>query len=92
MAGLADAEMVRTVRREMARHQIDTSETQVGASHGVVHLYGRVRPVKGMESHFEQEVNTLLRALRQRPGVRDVVFEWTVEGMNLGVNSKMRKH
>jgi hypothetical protein len=76
----------------MARHQIDTSQTQVGATHGVIHLYGRVRPVRGHEGTFEEEVNTLHRALRQRPGVRDVIFEWIVEGVNLGVNSKAKRH
>lgn len=71
-----DLEMVRAVRREMARRMLDTGETQVSASRGVIHLTGRVRPVKGHEGDFEQEIHTLYRVIRQRPGVRDVSLEW----------------
>ena len=77
---VADVEMVRSVRRELARHHLDTSETQVGATHGVIHLYGRVRPVRGHENEFPEEVHTLFKVLKQRPGVRDVIFEWSVQG------------
>lgn len=73
---LEDIEMVRSVRREMARHCLDTGEVQVCAMRGVIHLNGRVRPLRGHEDEFEQEINTLYRVLKQRPGVRDVVMEW----------------
>lgn len=75
---VADVEMVRSVRREMARHQLDVSEATVSAMHGIVHLNGRVRPLKGHEDEFEQEIHSLLKALRQRSGggIRDVVMEW----------------
>ncbi len=77
---VADVEMVRAVRREMARHQIDTSEAQVGASHGVVHIYGKVRPIRGQEEIFESEVHALFKCLKQRSGIRDVVMEWEADG------------
>ena len=86
---VADVEMVRSVRRELARHHLDTSETQVGAAHGVIHLYGCVRPVRGHESEFSGEVHTLFKVLKQRPGVRDVVFEWSIEG-NAGSDLETR--
>jgi hypothetical protein len=86
---VADVEMVRSVRRELARHHLDTSETQVGATHGVVHLYGRVRPVRGHENEFEEEIHTLFKALKQRPGVRDVVFEWTILGHDQGISKRL---
>jgi hypothetical protein len=70
-------EMCRMVRREMGRHSVDCSEVQVSVTHGMVHLHGRVRPMRGHEGVFEVSVNALLKALRQRPGVRDVVAEWT---------------
>jgi hypothetical protein len=71
-----DLEMVRSVRREMARRMLNTGDTHVSASRGVVHLTGRVQPVKGHEEEFEQEIHTLYRVLKQRPGVRDVCLEW----------------
>jgi len=77
---VADIEVVRAVRREMARHQLDTSEVQVGASHGVIHLYGKVRPVRGQEDVFESEILALYKCLKQRAGIRDVVMEWDADG------------
>lgn len=71
-----DVEMVRAVRREMARRLLDTGDTQVCAMRGVIHLTGRVQPVKGHEEDFEHEVHVLYRVLKQRPGVRDVCLEW----------------
>lgn len=87
---VADVEMVRMVRREMARHQIDSSEVQVSAMHGVVHLNGRVRPIHGHEDEFEEEVRTLFRVLKQRPGIRDVVMEWIIQGYNKPMNARIR--
>lgn len=70
-------ELNHTVRTEMARHSVNCSEVLISASHGVVHLYGRVRPLRGHEANFEADIGTLLKALRQRSGVRDVIAEWT---------------
>jgi hypothetical protein len=72
-----DVETVRAVRREMARHCLDTGEVQVTAIRGIVHLTGRVRPVRGHEDEFGEEINTLYRVLKQPPGIRDVVLEWS---------------
>jgi hypothetical protein len=85
-----DVEMVRTVRREMARHQIDASMTSVSAHHGVIHLYGMVRPLRGHEQEFESEMIALYKCLRQRPGVRELIAEWSAEGYNLSEMSKQR--
>lgn len=71
-------EMCNDIRREFARHSVNTSEVQVNTSHGVIHLYGRVRPMRGKETTFESDITNLLKALRQRSGVRDVIVEWTL--------------
>ena len=71
-----DVEMVRYVRRELARRRLDTGETQVCAMRGIIHLNGRVRPIRGHEGDFEEEIHTLYKVLKQRSGVRDVVMEW----------------
>jgi hypothetical protein len=73
-----DVEMVRATRREMARHQLDVSMVTVSAHHGVIHLNGEVRPLRGHEPDFEQELHALHKCLRQRQGVRDVIFEWSL--------------
>ena len=67
----------RQVRREMGRHSIDCGDVQISASHGVIHLHGRVRPLRGHEESFEASVNAFLKALRQRIGTRGVYAEWT---------------
>jgi hypothetical protein len=70
-------EMTNDVRREFARHAVNTSEVQVSTSHGVIHLFGRVRPMRGREGTFESDLTNLLKALRQKSGIRDVIAEWT---------------
>lgn len=93
---VADVETVRAVRRELSRHAIDVSEAVVSAMHGVVHLTGRVKPLRGHEAEFEEEVNNLPKILRQRAGIRDVIMEWSYEGVytrlgdKLGSTSKTR--
>lgn len=87
---VADIETVRMVRREMARHCLDVSEAHVSAMKGVVHLNGRVKPLKGHEDDFEHELHALFKGLRQRAEIRDVIMEWTAEGYNLGDMSKLR--
>lgn len=70
-------EMCRMVRREMGRHSIDCSEVQVSTTHGTVSLHGRLRPMRGHEANFETAITGFLKALRSRPGVRDIMAEWT---------------
>ncbi|GAB4457034.1 MAG: hypothetical protein OHK0029_16030 [Armatimonadaceae bacterium] len=70
-------EFCNLIRREMSRHAVNCSEVQVQSSHGVIHLHGKVRPMRGMEGTFKSDITNLLKALRQRPGVRDVICEWT---------------
>lgn len=83
---IEDIEMVRSVRREMARRCLDTGESQVSAIRGVIHLTGKVRPLRGHEEEFEEEVHTLYRVLKQRAGVRDVLMEWSTGGQKVDMN------
>ncbi len=88
---VADVEMVRAIRRELARYPIDTSETIVSCNHGVIHLNGRVRPVRGHEDEFNTEVHTIQKVLRQRQGIREVIVEWTLpDGTTPGAEVKKR--
>ena len=85
-----DVEMVRSVRREMARRHLETGETQVSALRGIVHLTGRIRPLRGHEAEFNEEITVLCRVLKQRPGVRDVLMEWNTGSYKLGATSRVR--
>lgn len=71
-------EMERMVRREMNRFILDSGDVRITAANGIVRLHGRVRPVRGRESIFEGELDTFLKALRQRPGIHDIVVEWSI--------------
>jgi hypothetical protein len=73
---IADIEAVRTVRREMARHAVDSSFVTVSAHYGIVHLNGEIRPMKGHEEDFAEEIHTLYRCLKNRSGIRDVILDW----------------
>ena len=70
-------EQSRQVRKEMARHSVDCGEVTVMATHGVIQLHGRVRPMRGHEANFDEEINALLNGLRQRSGIREVILYWT---------------
>lgn len=85
-----DIEMVRSVRREMARRHLDTGETMVSAMRGIIHLNGRVRPLRGHEDEFEEEITALYKILKQRPGIRDVVMEWSTGNQRPGTTSSVR--
>ncbi|MDX1932881.1 MAG: hypothetical protein SFU56_09780 [Capsulimonadales bacterium] len=72
----ADIEAIRMVRHELARHCLDSSFVSISAHYGVVHLNGEIRPMSGHEAKFEEEVHTLYRCLKNRKGIRDIVFDW----------------
>ena len=76
----------------MARRCLETGEVQVSAMHGVIRLTGTVRPMRGHEEEFEEELNTLHRVLKQRSGIRDVVMDWTTGTRRIEVGRKAAEH
>jgi hypothetical protein len=71
-----DAEMTRSVRREISRRYVDTNNVDVRVIHGIVYLRGWIDRLRGYESmSLVEELEIILRILRGRPGVRDVVCE-----------------
>ena len=74
---IVNREACTDTRREMSRHSIDCGEVQITSTHGVIRLYGKVRPMRGREATFEEDVTVMLKSLRQQRGVRDVITEWT---------------
>lgn len=74
---VADSAMTREVLRHIAKHPVDISGLEVHVSGGVVYLSGRLTPIRGYyeDLDMEEELHTILKVLRQRPGIRDVCCE-----------------
>lgn len=72
-----DIEATRIVRRELARRPIDSSLLHIQISHGLVILRGQVRPLRGHQLNIEEEMQRIAKAIKQRPGIRDVVLDVT---------------
>ena len=91
MSGV-NVEMVRSIRRELGRRSIDSSEIIVSVIGSVVHLAGMVRPARGHEADFEKELAVLDKVIRHHQGVRDVVMEWTAEFKEEGITKRLSAH
>lgn len=74
---LVDAEMTRDVLRDIGRHPIDVSNLDVLVMHGVVYLRGRIGSIRGFYDDLDlhKELDMIIKALRQKPGVRDITVE-----------------
>jgi len=72
-----DAAMTREVLRDISKRPVDISQLNVHVTHGVVHLQGRVEKLRGHHDNMDltEEMNLIVRLLRQKPGVRDVCCE-----------------
>ncbi|MHB0913961.1 MAG: hypothetical protein ACYC2Y_11055 [Armatimonadota bacterium] len=69
---VADKEMTRMVQREIGRHPIDSRLLDVHCSHGVVHVRGILRRLRGHDVDLRHELEMIRRVLHSKPGVRDV--------------------
>lgn len=78
---LQDAQMARMAQREITRRAIDTSKLDVRCTHGVVHLRGTIARLHGHDVDLKHELEVVARTLRGRPGVRDVVIEVDLAGL-----------
>lgn len=75
MPVLKDKQMQIMVRREMNRRQLDTSDLDIYVYRGVVYLRGTLRAIRGSGRAASDEIGIILRVLRMKEGVRDVVNE-----------------
>ncbi|MDH7600672.1 MAG: hypothetical protein QHI38_00815 [Armatimonadota bacterium] len=82
---IVDASMSRELRRELAKHPVDTSQLEVHVIHGVAYLRGRLDKLRGYyeDLDLEQELTRIIKALRNKPGIRDVVCEVELGGPTL---------
>jgi len=77
MARLEDTEVTKTVWREFARRPVDISLMSIVVIHGVVYLRGQVKAMRGHNLDLRSEMEIIAKALKQRPGIRDVIMDLT---------------
>lgn len=82
---VVDSAMTREVLRDISKRPLDISQMQVHVTHGVVHLAGRVERLRGYHNDIDlhEEMNLIVRILKQKPGIRDVCCEVDFEGVSL---------
>lgn len=74
---VVDSAMTREVLRDISKRPLDISNLSVHVTRGVVHLAGRVEKVRGNYEfvNLREEMNVIVRILKQKPGIRDVCCE-----------------
>ncbi len=72
-----DMTMTREVMRDISRHPVDASSLKVQVTRGVLYLGGTLARVRGGYDNDtpEEVLKIILRALRQKPGIREIVCE-----------------
>ena len=92
---VVDSAMTRDVLRDISKRPLDISDLHVCVMHVVVYLRGRVERIRGYygDINLEDEVNRLVRLIRQKQGIRDVVCEIELGGLSLAerVNAERRQ-
>jgi len=73
-----DASTTRMVRSQIARRYIDSSLLDIRVMHGVVRLTGVIRKLRTQpDVDLNKEMEIISTMLRQKAGIRDVVWEVT---------------
>lgn|GEM_PF-275400 len=82
---IVDASMTRDLRREIAKHPVDSSRLEVHVTHGVAYLRGRLDKLRGYHEDLDlgEELARIIKVLRNKPGIRDVVCEVELGGPTL---------
>ncbi len=76
--GAADAGYTRMVQRELNRRYVDTSRVDVRVIHGVCYMRGQITRLRTHpEVDLEQESEIIRKILRQKPGIRELIWEVT---------------
>jgi hypothetical protein len=68
----------RIARAEFARRGIDVSRADLYVMHGVLYMRGAVKPMPNATfTDMTSEMGLVMKILRQRPEIRDIVAEVT---------------
>ncbi len=80
MATGADAYLTRMIQREISRRYVDSSRMDIYCTHGVAYMRGVMSKLQTHpEVDLSQEAETIKKTLRQRMGIRDVIWEVITE-------------
>lgn len=82
---VVDSSMTRDALREIGKRPIDASGLEVHVIHGVAYMRGRIEKIRGYyeDRDLHEELITIVKVLRQKPGIRDVVCEVDLGGLTL---------
>ncbi len=88
---VVDSAMTREVLRDISKRPIDISNLNVYVNRGVVHLAGRVDNLRGeyRDLDLREEMNIIVRILKQKPGIRDVCCE--IDFVEIQMPGKLNK-
>jgi hypothetical protein len=71
--------VTKMVRGQIGRRLIDATQLVIQVSGGVVHFGGVLRPMRGTgNTDMQQEMNNISTILRQKPGIKEVVWDVTL--------------
>lgn len=74
-----NALVTKMVRGQIGRRTIDASQLIIQVSGGVVHFGGVLRPLRSSGNmDMQQEMNNISTILRQKPGIKEVVWDVTL--------------
>ncbi|MCE5315229.1 MAG: hypothetical protein ABFD49_00540 [Armatimonadota bacterium] len=79
---LVDSAMTREVLRDISKRPLDISGLDVHVTHGVIYLRGTLDKVRGYDEDLNigEELHLLIKLLRQKSGIRDIVCEVELAG------------
>ena len=76
MALPTDVEALKLVRREFIKHRVDITRADVFVSNGVIYIRGFLQRERfATYEDLEEETLRIVRLLRQRREIRDVVVD-----------------
>lgn len=87
---VVDSALTRDVLRDISRRPVDISELDIHAMHGVVYIKGRLNNLRGGYEGLDlhKELDIILRMLRVKHGVREVVCEIDFGGPHINEQTK----
>jgi hypothetical protein len=92
---VVDAAMTREVLRDISKRPLDIGQLNVHVTQGVVYLGGRVDKLRDYHLDIDliEEINMIVRLLKQKAGIRDVLCEVELGGGTLSerVDPQRRK-
>jgi hypothetical protein len=82
---VVDSAMTREVLRDISkRSSLDLSGLDVHVMRGVIYLRGKLEKIRGgADTDLQAELHMIIKLLRLKPGIRDVVCEVEIAGSSL---------